>query len=130
MRIAMAVPVLLLPLVASRMPPTPAPRAEGFSIIVTATANGWAVDCERGCSWKASFTCDKWCPALVDSRGVVTMGEIRPPDPAFQFILRGDEKGVQAVAKSGTYWTSLAWSCAAQPCRARITREGVTPDVR
>lgn len=126
MRMSIAIPALLLPLIVSRIQPTPQ-RAEGFSVVVTPTEKGWAVDCEKGCSWKASFTCDAVCPAMVDSHGVVTMGEIREPDPAFQFILRREANTVRAVGKSGTHWTTLSWGCAGQPCRARITEAGVFP---
>lgn len=128
MRLAtVAFPVLLLSL------PTPTQSlrtqaGQGFSVLVTTTATTWAVECEKGCDWKASFGCERVCPsALVDSRGIVTLGEIRGPDRVFQFIVRREANGVTAEARSGTYWTSLGWSCAGQPCRARVSESGVTP---
>lgn len=128
MRLAgVALPVLLVFL----LTPIQSPRTQagqGFSVVVTTTAKTWAVECEKGCDWKASFTCETSCPsALVDSRGVVTLGEIRPPDRAFQFIVRREAYGISAEARSGTYWKSVTWSCADQPCRARISESGVTP---
>lgn len=130
MRLAsIALPVLLV----SLLTPIQSPRTQadqGFSVVVATTAKTWAVECEKGCDWKgtASFTCERVCPsALVDSRGIVTLGEIRGPDRVFQFIVRREAYGVSAVARSGTHWTTLGWACADQPCRARISESGVTP---
>ena len=125
MRTALAIPALVVLLFVTRAP-TPSLSSEGFSVVVTATEHGWAVDCEKGCSWKGSFTCDEACLALVDSRGVVTLAEIRGPDPAFQFIVQRDRNVVLARARSGTTWTALSWACVDQPCRARVTEAGVT----
>ena len=128
MRLAsVALPALLVALLTPVENPVRTRGAEGFTVVVTSTPTGWAVECEKGCDWKASFTCEGGCPALVDSRGVVTLGEIRPPDPLFQFIVRRENQGFVALARSGTYWRELSWSCAMQPCRGRITESGITP---
>src|SRR5262245_21048556 len=81
MRTAITALTLLLPfglITAARQQ-----RIQEFSVIVAYTPNSWAVECEKGCDWTASFTCPDACNALVDSRGVVTLGEIRGPDPKF-----------------------------------------------
>ena len=101
-------------------------RIQEFSVVIDYTPTSWSVACERGCDWKASFTCATACDALVDSRGVVTLGEIRDPDPKFQFILRRTGTGVSAQPKGGTAWKQLSWWCASLSCRARITETGVT----
>lgn len=100
---------------------------EGFSVVVSSTATEWAVECERGCDWKASFTCDGGCAALVDSRGVVTLGEIRGPDPVFQFLVSRANGAIVAEARSGTYWKTISWRCGGQPCRMRVSETGVAP---
>ncbi len=131
----MRLAVVALPslLVALLIPPQKSVRPagdEGFSVVVTSTTNGWSLECEKGCDWKgeASFICDRGCSAaLVDSRGIVTLGEIRGPDRVFQFIVRHEVHGVSAEARFGTHWKSLGWACADQPCRARVTESGVAP---
>ena len=103
----------------------PAHETAGFSIVVGYTPTSWTVECEAGCAWKASFTCADACDALVDSMGLVTLGEIRPPDPGFQFIMRRTGQGITAQSKGGTNWTALSWGCGSFSCRARITTAGV-----
>jgi hypothetical protein len=131
MRLAtFGLPALLVALLIPPQNPDRAAGDEGFTVVVTSTTNGWAVECEKGCDWKgeASFTCDRGCPAaLVDSRGIVTLGEIRGPDRVFQFIVRREAGGVTAESRSGTYWKSLGWDCTGQTCRARVSESGVTP---
>jgi hypothetical protein len=127
---SVALPALLGALLIPPRNPVRTASNEGFTVVVTSTSNGWAVECEKGCDWKgkASFTCATVCPsALVDSRGIVTLGEIRPPDRLFQFIVRREADGITAESRSGTYWKSLGWSCADQPCSARVSESGVTP---
>ena len=130
MRLATVLPVLLVAFLIPSQNPVRAAGDEGFTVVVTSTTNGWALECEKGCDWKGevSFSCDRGCAAaLVDSRGIVTLGEIRRPDRVFQFIVRRGAGGVTAESRSGTYWKSLGWSCADQPCRARVSESGVTP---
>ncbi len=53
-------------------------KATRFSIIVTATATGAALQCELGCNWKElSFGCDSEtpCTARVDEHGVGGAGD-------------------------------------------------------
>lgn len=127
MRSAIVVPGLLF-LFLSPKPSAGPQTSDGFSVIVTATPKGWAVECEKACTWRASFDCNQICgAALVDSRGVVTLAEIRDPDPAFQFIVRRSAQGIEALRRSGTYWRSLSWDCTDVPCRARVTETGVVP---
>ena len=106
----------------------PGPRQgaiQPFSVIVGYTPTSWSVECEKGCDWKASFTCATACDALVDSHGVVTLAEIRGPDPKFQFIVRRTDTGVSAQPKSPTAWKALSWGCGSLSCRARVTELGV-----
>ena len=119
-------PIAVVTLALSFAVPSIQRQQEDFSLLLEHTENSWAVECEKGCAWKASFACTVVpCDALVDSRGVVTLGEARPLDPKFQFIVRRRGEGVAAISRGGTSWTGLSWSCTMLPCRVRITQNGV-----
>ena len=109
---------------AARAPQT---GAEKFSVLISYTPTGWSAHCEQGCasSWTASFSCASACNARVDAQGVVTLAEKRDSSSPFAFKVERKPDGVMATAMQGTAWTTLAWTCAHQPCRARITEQGV-----
>jgi hypothetical protein len=106
---------------------TPQPAAGHFSIVLGYSSTGWSAQCESGCesSWKGSFACNTACPAHVDAEGLVTLAEPRGANPRFSFEVERRPGGVVATSKAGTLWSELAWSCISEPCRARITEDGV-----
>ena len=126
MRRMLALAMLALPLGLAASAAEPRSVPGDFSLILDYTATGWAAECEVGCTWKAAFSCESACNALVDSRGLVTLGEIRPPDPKFAFVIEHTRIGVRARARSGAAWITVSWGCRQEPCRARITEAGVT----
>jgi hypothetical protein len=100
-----------------------------FSMVVTATPNGWAVRCDSGCHWRAaSFECANACDANVDANGLVTVSTPRTEPTAFSFRLAHTSNGVRANSQTGTAWKTLTWGCGSESCRARINAQGVSRD--
>src|SRR4051812_44275732 len=87
MRTILVAFALVLPAAgSSRITPTPVAPTP-FSVVLDYTPTGWSVDCEIGCSWKASFECETACSAIVDAKGLITLANDRAMDPRFAFVV-------------------------------------------
>jgi hypothetical protein len=129
MKVLIAGLILLAACASTRAVQSHSSPLASFSMVVTATPNGWAVRCDSGCNWRAaSFKCANACDATVDANGLVTVSTPRTEPTAFSFRLAHTRNGVRANSQTGTAWKTLTWECGAEPCRARIDAQGVSGD--
>ncbi len=106
--------------------PAPQTAPPSFSLVIEATATGWAARCDSGCAFRtASFACRDACPAIADANGLRTVAAETPGPSPFSFRLEHTETGFNAVARDGTVWLKLGYSCRSLPCTARVTETGV-----
>lgn len=98
-----------------------------FSMIVTSNSTGLIARCEFGCHWtEVSIRCTANCDAVIDAYGIAPRAAALPSASAFAFELTSTNKGLRAVSRAGTAWTSLGWNCGGDVCRARLNGSGVS----
>jgi hypothetical protein len=98
----------------------------GFSLVLESTRTGWAAHCDSGCHWTTiTLSCARSCDATIDANGV---GPRAAPfvSPSFAFKVERTDREVRAIARTGTAWQTLTWTCFLDPCRARVDANGVS----
>jgi hypothetical protein len=97
-----------------------------FNLVLESTPTGWAARCDSGCHWTTiALTCARSCDATIDANGVGPRAA-RFASPSFAFKVERTGREVRAIARTGTAWQALTWTCFLDPCRARLDASGVS----
>src|SRR5262245_31297087 len=104
------------------------PQRPSFSLVLERAGTVWSANCESGCDFlKVSTTTrDLAMPMRLDEHGLRTLAADYPEATRFAFTLVARGQGFEATSVKGTAWAKLAFECAQEPCRVRVTDDGVT----
>src|SRR5262245_39596785 len=104
------------------------PQGPSFSLVLERAGNKWSATCERGCDFRevSTTTRDLQMPMRLDESGLRTLAAEYPEASRFAFTLVARGQGFEATSVKGAAWAKLAFECAHEPCRVRVTDTGVT----
>ena len=107
---------------------TRANELPAFVIVLEQTKDGWAAECERGCSWtQVAITCVGNCTPVIDQHGIYRSERTERESSPFAFTVHAAERGVSVMKLHGTAWVKAGASCERPGCQVQITELGIQP---
>ncbi|HKS06506.1 MAG TPA: hypothetical protein VJR92_09365 [Gemmatimonadaceae bacterium] len=101
-----------------------------FRMTIASTPTGWSGHCDSGCAWiDATVECNDACSVRIDAYSLAAVSALPtvPRDSsAFVFVAERVDGSVHAVARRGTAWSELTWSCDGSVHRAVVHSFGVS----